>query len=302
MRKGRAAMRETGLKRLTSGAFFMGPALLIFAAIIIVPIGMSMYYSLFQWDAISAMIFTGMDNYTRLFQDPVLWISLKNSLYLTLGALLIQLPVGLFLAILLGYKLRGSNFMKTIYFTPVMLSTAVLGILWAQIYDPNFGLLNNLLIKLGLQSWTHAWLGETGTALASVIAVVAWQFIGFYVVVYFAALQNISDEVLEAARVEGASEWRIVFNIQIPLIWGTITFTVLNCVINSLKYFDLIYIMTGGGPNNSSEVIASYMMKNAFKLMDYGYGSAISTFLLLFGLFLALIIFKLLNKGSAKFQ
>lgn len=295
-------MRERGLKQLTSRVFFLGPALLIFFCIIVIPIGMSMYYSLFEWNAISAKIFIGLANHVRLLQDPVLWISLKNSLLLTLGALLVQLPVGLGLAVLLGYKLKGSNIMKTVYFTPVMLSTAVLGILWSQIYDPNYGLLNQLLTKVGLESWTHAWLGDTKTALASVIAVVAWQFIGFYIIVYFAALQNISDEVLEAARVEGASEWKIVFRIQVPLIWGTISFTVLNCVINSLKYFDLIYIMTGGGPNNSSEVIASYMMKNAFKLMDYGYGSAISTFLLLFGLVLALLLSQLLNQGNRRFQ
>lgn len=295
-------MRETGVKRLTSGMFFMGPALAVFLGIIIIPISMSVYYSFFEWDAISAKIFSGLENYLRLLNDPILWISLKNSLLLTLGALLIQLPAGFFLAIILTYKLRGSNFMKTIYFTPVMLSTAVLGILWGQIYDPNFGLLNNLLANVGLGHLAHAWLGEQATALGAVIAVVAWQFIGFYIIVYYAALQNISDEVLEAAKVEGASEWRIIFRIQIPLIWPIITFTVLNCVINSLKYFDLIYIMTGGGPNNSSEVIASYMMKNAFKLMDYGYGSTISTFLMVFGLLLALIIAKGLGRVNAKFQ
>ncbi|WNS41916.1 sugar ABC transporter permease [Paenibacillus sp. MMS20-IR301] len=295
-------MRETGVSRLTSRVFFMGPALAVFAGIILIPISMSVYYSFFQWDAISAKIFIGLENYLRLLQDPVLWISLKNSLLLTLGALMIQLPAGLFLAIILSYKLKGSNFMKTIYFTPVMLSTAVLGILWGQIYDPNFGLLNSLLDNLGLGQLAHAWLGEQSTALGSVIAVVAWQFIGFYIVVFYAALQNISDEVLEAAKVEGASEWRIILRIQIPLIWPIITFTVLNCVINSLKYFDLIYIMTGGGPNNSSEVIASYMMKNAFKLMDYGYGSTISSFLMLFGLLLALIISKGLGRVNARFQ
>ncbi len=280
----------------------MGPALLIFLAVIIVPISMSIYYSFFQWNGVSAKVFNGFGNFNQLFQDPILWTSLKNSVYLTLGALFIQLPVGLFLAIVLGYKLRGSNFLKTIYFTPVMLSTAVLGILWGQIYDPNFGLLNNLLIQLGLDQWAHAWLGDEATALGSVIAVVAWQFIGFYIIVYFGALQGISDEVLEAARVEGAGEWKIIFSIQIPLIWPTITFTVLNCVINSLKYFDLIYIMTGGGPNNSSEVLASYMMKNAFRMMDFGYGSTISTFLLLFGLCLALIISKVLGRTGARFE
>lgn len=295
-------MNETGAGRLGSRLFFMGPALLIFLAVIIVPISMSIYYSFFQWDGVSAKVFNGGDNFIRLLQDPVLWTSLKNSVLLTLGALLIQLPVGLFFAIVLGYKLRGSNFLKTIYFTPVMLSTAVLGILWGQIYDPNFGLLNNLLMQLGLDSWAHAWLGEEATALGSVIAVVAWQFIGFYIIVYIGALQGISEEVLESARVEGAGEWRIIFSIQIPLIWPTITFTVLNCVINSLKYFDLIYIMTGGGPNNSSEVLASYMMKNAFRMMDFGYGSTISTFLLLFGLCLAFIISKLLSRTGARFQ
>ncbi len=295
-------MKETGVTRLGNRLFFMGPALLIFLAVIIVPIGMSIYYSFFEWNGVSPRVFAGVDNFSRLLQDPVLWIALKNSVYLTLGALLIQLPVGLAIALILGYKLKGSNFMKTIYFTPVMLSTAVLGILWGQIYDPNFGLLNSLLTNIGLSDLTRAWLGEEATALGSVIAVVAWQFIGFYIIVYFGALQGISDEVLEAARVEGAGEWRIIFQIQIPLIWPTITFTVLNCVINSLKYFDLIYIMTGGGPNNSSEVLASYMMKNAFNLMDFGYGSTISTFLLVFGLSLALIIGKALGRANARFE
>ncbi|MBN2983768.1 MULTISPECIES: carbohydrate ABC transporter permease [Cohnella] len=295
-------MREKGWSRFAGGLFFTGPALAVFLGIIVIPILMSVYYSFFHWDGVSPMAFAGGDNYLRLAQDPVVWQALKNSLYLTLGALLIQLPVGLLLAVLLSVGLKGSNFLKTVYFTPVMLSTAVLGILWGQIYDPNFGLLNSLLVNLGLESWAHSWLGDEKTALLSVIAVVAWQFIGFYIVVYFAALQNISDEVLEAARVEGASEWRIFFRIRIPLIWPAITFTVLNCVINSLKYFDLIYIMTNGGPNHASEVLASYMMNNAFRLMDYGYGSTISTFLLAFGLFLALIITKALGKGNAKFQ
>lgn len=295
-------MKETGLGSWTSRLFFMGPALIIFGLIILIPVAMSIYYSFFNWDAIGDKIFIGIENYKRLLADKIVWISLKNSTLLTLGALLIQIPIGLLLAVLLSYKLKGSNFFKTIYFTPVMLSTAVLGILWGQIFDPNFGLLNSLLMKLGLDNWTHAWLGEKKYALLSVIAVVAWQYIGFYVIIFFAALQNVSDEVLESARIDGASEWQLLFKIRIPLIWPVITFAILNCVINSLKYFDLVYIMTGGGPNNSSEVLASYMMTNAFTLMDYGYGSTISTFLLVFGLTIALIFSKVLNQGSTKFK
>jgi raffinose/stachyose/melibiose transport system permease protein len=295
-------LKETGLGGWTSKLFFMGPALIIFCFVIIIPVTMSIYYSFFDWDAISAKIYTGIDNYKRLITDGIVWTALKNSSLLTLGALLIQIPAGLLLAVLLSYKLKGSNFFKTMYFTPVMLSTAVLGILWGQIYDPNFGLLNNLLIKVGLENWTHAWLGEEKYSLIAVIAVVAWQYIGFYVIIFFSALQNISEEVLESARIDGASEWKLLFKIRIPLIWPVITFAVLNCVINSLKYFDLVYIMTGGGPNNSSEVLASYMMTNAFNLMDYGYGSTISTFLLVFGLTIALIFSKVLNQGATKFK
>jgi raffinose/stachyose/melibiose transport system permease protein len=295
-------LKEIGAVGWTSKVFFMGPALIIFGFVILIPVTTSIYYSFFEWDAISDKIFTGLDNYKRLLTDGIVWTALKNSSLLTLGALMIQIPAGLILAVLLSYKLKGSNFFKTMYFTPVMLSTAVLGILWGQIYDPNFGLLNNLLIKFGLENWTQAWLGDEKFALLAVIAVVAWQYIGFYVIIFFSALQNISEEVLESARIDGASEWKLLFKIRIPLIWPVITFAVLNCVINSLKYFDLVYIMTGGGPNNSSEVLASYMMTNAFTLMDYGYGSTISTFLLVFGLTIALIFSKVLNQGSAKFK
>ena len=295
-------MIESTRRRIASGIIFMGPALIIFAVIIIIPILMSAYYSLFEWNGISDKLFAKLDNYKRLLEDPIVWKALRNSIYLTLGAFFIQLPIGMLIAVLLSYKIKGANLLKTIYFTPVMLSTAVLGIMWAQIYDPNFGLLNSLLTHLGLEQWTHAWLGEPKTALGSVIAVVGWQYIGFYIVIYFTALQSVPDEVLESARMEGAGEWRVFFNIQLPLIWPTISFTILNCVINSLKYFDLIYIMTGGGPNHSSEVIASYMMTNAFRLMDYGYGSTISTFLLVFGLALAFVVNQLLRIGNRKFQ
>lgn len=294
-------MIESRKQRIASGIIFMSPALIIFSVIVIIPILVSAYYSLFDWNGISAKVFRQFDNYKRLLADPIVWKALKNSVYLTLGAFLIQLPIGMLLAVLLTQKIKGSNLLRTLYFLPVMLSTAVLGILWGQIYDPNFGLLNHLLTKLGLENWTHAWLGDPKTALFAVIAVVGWQYIGFYIVIYFTALQGISEEVLESAKIEGAGQWRIFFKIQLPLIWPTLTFTILNCVINSLKYFDLIYIMTGGGPNHASEVLASYMMTNAFRLMDYGYGSAISTFLLVFGMLLAFVVNRLLRIGNMKF-
>lgn len=293
-------MLEKGFAKWSSRAVFTGPALLIYIVIVIVPIVWSIYLSLFNWNGIATMpkVFSGTDNWLRMLQDDVLIKSLMNSLKLTFFAVVIQLPVGLFFALLLNSKIKFGRLFKTMYFFPVMMSSTVLGILWSQIYDPNIGLLNALLMKLGLEQWVHVWLGEAGYALGSIIAVVAWQFIGFYVVVYYSALQTIPDEILESAKIEGASETQIVFYIRIPLIWHVITFTILNCVINSLRYFDLIYIMTDGGPNGSSEVLSSYMYKQAFQFMDFGYGSAVSGFIFLFSMALAFVITRVLRRDT----
>lgn len=293
-------MLENGMAKWTNRLIFTGPALLIYSLIVVIPIIWSFYLSFYQWNGIATQpkVFTALDNWSKLWSDPAFLQTLVNSFQLTFYALIIQLPVGLFFALILNLGIRGGNFFKTIYFFPVMMSSTVLGILWGQLYDPNFGLLNTLLSKLGLDNWIHVWLGEEGYALGSIIAVVAWQFIGFYIVVFYAALQTIPDDIIESAKIEGASESQIVFRIRIPLIWHVITFAILNCVINSLRYFDLIYVMTQGGPNGSSEVMASYMYKQAFSYLDFGYGSTISGFMFLLSLVLAILIIRLMSRNQ----
>jgi raffinose/stachyose/melibiose transport system permease protein len=294
-------MQEKGLTRWTSRFVFLSPAMLIYGFMVLLPIVMSIYYSFFDWNGVAPKVFSGLHNFQTLLKDTVMFTALFNSLKLTFWAVIIQLPAGLFLAMLLSTKIKGGNFFKTVYFLPVMLSTVVLGILWGQIYDPNIGLLNQFLMKIGLESWVQTWLGDEKYALASIIAVVAWQYIGFYVVVYFAALQNIPEEIIESAKIEGASEWLMLIKIRLPLIWPVVMFTVLNAVVNSLRYFDLVYIMTKGGPNNSSEVIATYMVKQMLQFLDYGYGSAISAFLFFFSLAIALLLGKLLNREPIEY-
>jgi raffinose/stachyose/melibiose transport system permease protein len=294
-------MLETGLSKWTSRIVFMSPAVLIYGVMVLIPIALSFYYSFFDWNGISPKVFSGLHNWIKLLSDEPVRLALIHSFQLTFWALVIQLPIGLLLALLLNTKIRGSNFFKTVYFFPVMMSSAVLGIMWSQIYDPNIGLINSFLKNVGLDSWIHVWLGEEKYALGAIIAVVAWQFIGFYVVIYFAALQSIPEDIVESATIEGASEWQLLVFIRMPLIWHVISFTILNCVINSLRYFDLIYIMTQGGPNNSSEVMASYIFKQAFQFLDYGYGSALSAFLFIFSLLLAIVLGRLMSREQYQF-
>ncbi|QJC50985.1 sugar ABC transporter permease [Paenibacillus albicereus] len=294
-------MLEKGWRRALGGTVFIGPAGLVYLLMVLVPIFMSFYYSLFQWNGIAPKVFAGADNLRRLLEDEMIRKTLWNSVKLTFWAVAIQLPVGMLLAVLLSGRIRGGNFFKTVYFFPVMLSTAVLGILWGQIYDPNIGLLNQALTHLGLDSWAQTWLGDERTSLGSVIAVVAWQYVGFYVVVYFSALQNVPEDLTESATIEGAGPLQLLLRIKLPLIWPVITFTILNAVVNSLRYFDLIYIMTAGGPNGSSEVIASYMYKQAFQFLDYGYGSAVSVFLFAFSLLIALLLGRLMRRETVQY-
>jgi raffinose/stachyose/melibiose transport system permease protein len=294
-------MLETGYSKWTSRILFMSPAVIVYGMMVLIPIALSFYYSFFDWNGVSPRVFSGLHNWIRLLSDEPVRLALIHSFQLTFWALVIQLPIALLLALLLQTKIRGSNFFKTIYFFPVMMSSAVLGIMWGQIYDPNIGIINTFLSKVGLDSWAHVWLGEEKYALAAIIAVVAWQYIGFYVVIFFGALQGIPDDLVESATIEGASPWQLLVFIRMPLIRHVISFTILNCVINSLRYFDLVYIMTQGGPNNSSEVMASYIFKQAFQFLDFGYGSAVSALLFIISLLLAIVLGRLMRSEQYQF-
>lgn len=275
---------------------FIGPALLIYSIFLLLPILQSVGYSFTDWNGIGKMNFTGLQNYKDIFSDSDLHASIIHSFQLTFWALLIQLPLGIILALLLiNNKRKGTKLFKVVFFMPVVLSSAVLAVLWGLIYEPNIGLLNNLLKTLHLSDLTHVWLGETATALPSIIAVVGWQFVGFYMIIYLGAFQNLSPQIIEAAEIDGASSFQQLILIRLPLIKHVISFTIMNCIVGSLKYFDLIYIMTGGGPGISTEVISSQMVKQAFVYGDFGYASTISVLLLVLGIIFAVMRTTLFN-------
>ncbi|WP_277680230.1 carbohydrate ABC transporter permease, partial [Gracilibacillus dipsosauri] len=202
----------------------------------------------------------------------------------------------LFIALLLNRKIKGLKLFRTIGFLPVVLSTVVISITWSLIYNSENGLINELLRTIGLDFLAQNWLGDSKWSMIAVLVTVIWQFVGLYLIIFLAALQNVPEEVLEAARIDGASEWKTTWSITIPMIWDTIIVAVILCISGSLKTFDLIYVMTNGGPAHSTDVMALYMFNETFNQLQYGYGSAVSVIIFFFSLILIYTVTKLLGK------
>ena len=274
---------EKMLRDWKSILIFMFPASALFIGFIISPIFMSTYYSMLDWDGVSKRIFIGLANYIRLFFDPNegLIPAARNSLAYAFCAVFIQLPIALMFALVLSNGVKGERFYITVYFIPVLVSTAVTGLMWQRIYEMRYGLLNNVLTALGLSSWVHAWLGDVKTALGAVFAAQLWQNIGYHMLLMYASIKTISTEITEAARIDGADFWQASFRIIVPLIRPMLRVCMIFAVVGALKMFDLIFVMTEGGPARSTEVPSTLMIITIFRRILYGRGSAIAMFILL---------------------
>lgn len=286
------------LTRTSKVAIVLGilPAFILYVVFAIYPILQSFYYSLMEWNGFNEMTFIGLDNFKKLFADPLFWNSVKNNIYVVLASVLGQVPIALFIALLLNRKIRGAKIFRTIGFLPVVLSTVVISLTWSLIYNSRDGLINEFLRAIGLDSLAQNWLGDTKWTMIAVLVVVIWQFVGLYLIIFLAALQNVPGEVLEAAKMDGASEWATTWKITVPMIWDTIIVAVILCISGSLKTFDLIYVMTNGGPAHSTDVMALYMFNETFSKLQYGYGSAVSVFIFFFSLILIVIVNKVFGK------
>lgn len=273
---------------------FVLPALIVFAVIVIAPIFISADYSLLRWDGFGKGVFVGLQNFYDLFANPADGFprAVVNSFLLAVLSVGVQLPAALLFALFLARGVRGETFYRTVYFIPVVLSTVVIGQLWMKIYHPSFGLLNLFLKTVGLQSWTRAWLGDTATALLAAFVPSIWQYFGYHLLLMYTAAKSVPDEIYEAARIDGASEARTAWHITIPLIMPILKVCVIFAVIGSLKSFDLIYILTGGGPVHASEVPSTLMFNTIFFKYMYGYGSAMAVFIIAECLALTLVIQK----------
>ena len=271
---------------------FLLPALFLFVAVLIAPIAMSAYYSLQDWNGLKTPNFVGFANYAELFTSKLLKFpsSLKNSLLLALFSVFIQLPFALWLALKLSKGIKGERFFISVYFMPVLISTVVIGQLWLKIYNPDYGILNTLLRSIGLESWTRPWLGEKTTAFGAAIVPTLWQYVGYHMLLMYAGIKGVPPELLEAGMLDGCTEGQLNRHIIIPYIRPILRVSVIFAVTGSLKSFDLIYVLTNGGPNHATEVPSVLMINKMFLSNRYGLGSAIATMLIVLCFVFAILI------------
>ncbi|OIJ17450.1 ABC transporter permease [Anaerobacillus alkalilacustris] len=272
-------------------ALYVFPALFLIMLLIYIPIALTGYYGLMKWDGIGEMTFVGLENYRRLITDGMFWTSVYHSFLLAAFSAL-SLVGYLVISLILAGKIKGANLLRKIYLIPMLLSSVAIAQLWLKIYHPTNGVVNSFLMSIGVNN-PPAWLSDPNIVLFAIFIPIIWQYAGFYILIYYAALKNIPDSIIEAAKIDGATPFQIGYKIKLPLISNIIKITIVLAIVGSLKYFDLIYVMTGGGPNGASEVMASYMYKQAFGSYNFGYGSAIGFFLLLIILVITWLIRKL---------
>ena len=272
---------------------FLLPGLLLFCGILIAPIGASAYFSLFDWNGMSKnMTFVGLANYKELFTsvDINFLKALGNSLILAALSVFLQLPLALALALTLGKKVRGERVFLSVYFMPVLISTVVIGQLWLKIYNPEYGILNVFLRAIGLEKWAKIWLGTQETALGAVFVPTLWQYVGYHMLLLYAGVKSVPMDLREAAMLDGATDWQVNRYIVLPYIKPIIRISVIFAVTGSLKSFDMIYVLTNGGPMHATEVPSTLMINMLFLRNRYGMGSTIAVLLIVLCFFFALVI------------
>lgn len=268
---------------------FTLPALLIYVIFLIIPILGAFYFSVMDWNGIkgSSLDFVGLKNYLEVFADKLFHTSTLNLLKMVFFSVLFHTPIALLLAVSLNTKFKGHRFFKVIYFVPTIFPLTAIGLLWYFIFMPN-GSLNSLLEVIGLANLAKGWLIDPSTAMATIIFVNIWAGIGYYMVILLAGLTTIPQELYEAAEIDGASPVKKFFYITIPMLKPIISLCILLDIIGTVKVFDLIFVMTEGGPNGLTNLPTTLMYYEAFRYNNYGGGSAIGIIILVIALVLTL--------------
>ena len=254
---------------------FLAPAFLLMLTFIAYPLVRSLYLSLFKWNGITKPQFIGLQNFTMLFQDGSFYNALSNTLKFAILTTAGTVIIGFFLAVAIERQVMGWKTFKIIYFLPVMMAMTVVGMLWGQLLDPTFGPVNTLLKALGVAK-PPVWLGDPRITLYAIIGVSIWQYAGFPMIVFLAAMENIPLDIHDAATIDGVNAWQRITRIIFPMIKNVIAVMVMLQIIFSLKVFDVIWVMTQGGPGEATNVLGVYLYRNAFVYTYFGYGSAIA--------------------------
>lgn len=256
----------------------LGPGLILFVGLVLVPILVAAYYSLNRWDGFGPLEWVGLQNYRQVLSDTVFQHAVLHNLIIVALSLVVQLPLSLGLALLLNRRLRGRTFLRLVVFAPYVLSEAITAVVWLLLLQPG-GFVDELMRAVGLGGLVHHWLADRGIVLYTLFVVITWKYIGFGIILLLAGLQGIPDELREAAKLDGATAWESVRHLVLPLLAPTIRIWIFLSVIGALQLFDLVWIMTLGGPANASTTMATYLIDRGFRRYEFGYGSAVAVVL-----------------------
>lgn len=254
---------------------FLSPTLVVFSVFILFPILFSFYLSFQQWNMFGgAPTFVGLDNYARMAQDPEFWAVFSNTAVYTIGTVPLNMALALAAAFALTKKIRGRKFLRVAFFTPVIISWVSAAVIWRWVFDPSLGLANYLLEAVGLPSVN--WMNEPSAAMAAIIIVGVWKTFGINMVLFEAGLSGIPEHYYEAAEIDGANGWHKFWKITVPLLSPTTLFILVLSMIGSFQVFDLVYVLTYGGPLGETKVLVFYLYEQAFQFFDMGYASAVA--------------------------
>jgi len=275
-------------------AVFLLPAFIVYSVIVMVPILVSIYYSCLDWNGIGKKSFVGFNNYIKLFGDSVFRQAFGNNIIYIVIVMVLQLGFGFIIAVLLTYLKKGRGFIQTVYYIPSVITVIAISQLFTGFYSYEpLGLFNIFRKMLGMEP--IAFLSEYKTVLWAVASVEGWQYIGIYMIIFYSALVSVSPDILEAARIDGATELQILVKIRIPAIANVIMLSCILSLVGALRGFAAPMNMTKGGPNHRSEILATYMYKKAFTSRDYGYGSTIAVIIVILSIIGVLLISKYMD-------
>jgi len=253
---------------------FLAPSFLGFAVFTLFPVLYSAYLSFVDWNLIRDPVWVGFDNYRKAFNDPLFWKVMRNTFSYTAGSVPLGMALSLGLAVLLNRKLRGVEILRTLYFLPVVSSGVAVAMVWRWLYEPNFGLINYVLSLVGIDP--IGWLTTTEWAMPAIILMSVWKGLGQSMVIFLAGLQSIPRQLYEAAEIDGASRWQQFWDITRPLLSPTTFFVLVISIIGSFQVFSQVYVMTNGGPANSTSTIVYYIYQKGFNEFQMGYASTLS--------------------------
>lgn len=293
---------KTKLLRKISPYLYVLPALLIFSVFLVYPLVNGFYMSFFNWSGLAGTAkFIGLKNYFRaLFDDKIFWLSLRNNLLFMAACIVFELGFGVLLAEMLN-KLKFVNIFRVIYLFPYIIPVVGSGILFRLVFNYNFGLLNKLLEVIRLDFLIKPWLGSFPEAFYAVIFVSVWTFLGYSTVLFLSAMQRIPKEIYDAAEIDGVNSWQRFSRITMPLIREMITVVLGLTIIGSLTTFGLFYVMTCGGPYHQTEVIALWIIRQAFDLDNMGYAAALSVILFILVLLISVVYLKWRGKETYEY-